>query len=114
VDERLLLWKVAVDERLLLWKVALLAITDELTLVSAAEGEKEADSVCESMVTAELGSLDKVDDGSVEVWLVVEDGLCWAIGCEESLKTTVWYELDDDEVGEPVAEALWAAGVTLE
>jgi hypothetical protein len=67
VEETLLLWKVAVEEMLPLWKGALLDITDELTLASVAEGEKEADSVCESMVTAELGSLDKVDNDSVEV-----------------------------------------------
>jgi hypothetical protein len=96
------------------WTVALPAVSDELNVKSVVDGEKETDSVWISTVAVELDSLDKVDDSSVEIWLVVEDELCWVIGCEESLKTTVWRELDDDEAGEPVAEALWVAGITLE
>jgi hypothetical protein len=96
------------------WTVTLLAVSDELEVTSLADGEKETDSVCRSLVAVELGSLDKVDDSSVEIWLVVEDELCWIIGFEESLRTTVWRELDDDEAGELVAEALWVAWVTLE
>jgi hypothetical protein len=96
------------------WTVALLAISDELDTTSVADCEKVVDSVCRSIVAVELDLVDKVDDSSVEIWLVVEDELCSVIGFVESLKTTVWCELDDDEEGEPVAEVLWVIGVTWE
>jgi hypothetical protein len=48
------------------WTVALLT-TEELDVTSLAEGEKEVDSVCKSLVAVELDSLEEAESASVEV-----------------------------------------------
>ena len=48
------------------WTAALLA-TEELDVTSLAEGEKEVDSVCRSLVAVELDSVEEAESASVEV-----------------------------------------------